>query len=104
MYQWISLPLVVVVGTVLSVAFAVPLRDFYPVGQVAGDKVLSQNDDGSSEPLRMNVPFVFFTYNWSTVYVRVVLTLLQVAYERRFYIDLGVRKGSGVARCMLSVL
>jgi hypothetical protein len=53
----------------LQVASSVPLADFYPFGSVAGDAVLPENDDGSSEALYFNVPFQFFGLNFSTAYV-----------------------------------
>jgi hypothetical protein len=48
---------------------AVPLSTFIPFGQAAGDTRLQANDDGSSLPINLRVPFHFFGVPQQTLFV-----------------------------------
>ena len=50
-------------------ATAIPLGDFYPFGSEAGDTSLPSNDDGSSPPITLELPFRFFDEDFSTFFV-----------------------------------
>ena len=48
---------------------AVPLSEFYPFGQTVGDFQLESNDDGSSLPVTLSIPFRYFDTSYDTIYV-----------------------------------
>ena len=47
----------------------VPLMNFYPFGSTAGDTALPSNDDGSSAPITLSMPYPFFDENRAMVFV-----------------------------------
>ena len=48
----------------------VPLDDFYSYGLDAGDSRLPPNDDGSSPPVELSQPFLFFDREHTSLFVR----------------------------------
>ena len=48
---------------------AVPLAEFYPYGSGAKDEVLPRMLDGSSSPLILPDPFIFFGRSYQTIFV-----------------------------------
>jgi hypothetical protein len=52
-----------------STVAAVPLSAFIPFGQGASDTRLQANDDGSSLPITIRVPFPFFGVSQQTLFV-----------------------------------
>ena len=48
---------------------AIPLSAFIPFGQAAGDIRLQANDDSSSSPINLRVPFHFFGVPQQTLFV-----------------------------------
>ena len=49
--------------------FAIPLAEFYPFGLAAGDTVLNRTLDGSSPPITLPEPFMFFGNSFSVIHV-----------------------------------
>ena len=75
MYKMYSIARLAGLGAVLSALLlsptvtAVPLSAFIPFGQAAGDTRLPANDDGSSSPISLRVPFPFFGVSQSILFV-----------------------------------
>lgn len=47
----------------------IPLEQFYPYGDNSGDLILAANDDQSSRPIKLTVPFPFFDEEKLTIFV-----------------------------------
>ena len=47
----------------------IPLEQFYPYGKENGDMILAANDDQSSSPITLTVPFPFFDEEKHIVFV-----------------------------------
>ena len=47
----------------------IPLENFYPFGSTNGDNALLPNDDGSSGPINLSIPFIFFNETRPVVFV-----------------------------------
>ena len=47
----------------------IPLANFYPFGSTNGDTALPPNDDGSSAPITLSMPFPFFDETRAMVFV-----------------------------------
>ena len=48
---------------------AVPFAEFYPFGATAGDTVVPRTDDGSSPPITLPAPFMFFGNSFTVIHV-----------------------------------
>ena len=48
---------------------AIPLEEFYPFGVGSGDLQLPANDDGSTGPITLSLPFPFFASAHTTLFV-----------------------------------
>ena len=64
--------LVVLLG-ILGVTCGIPLSEFYPFGEEAGDTEIPSNDDDSSSAVDLPLPFPFFDTLHQTVYVSVLV-------------------------------
>ena len=77
------------VVAILSTAFnhhvtGIPLSNFYPFGSTNGDTALPANDDGSSAPITVSMPFRFFDETRVTVFVSPGQQLYNSSGYRRF--------------------
>ena len=60
---------VVVLSAFNHHVIGIPLMNFYPFGSTAGDTALFPNDDESSAPLTLSMPYPFFDENRAMVFV-----------------------------------
>lgn len=60
---------VVVLSAFSHHVIGIPLMSFYPFGNGTGDTALPRNDDGSSAPITLSMPYPFFDENRATVFV-----------------------------------
>lgn len=52
-----------------QVARCIPLDEFFPFGSDAGDSELPSNDDGSTGPISLTLPFPFFASTHTMLFV-----------------------------------
>ena len=69
--------LVIIIGIITDICYAVPLSDFLPYGIDAGDTGFPPNDDDSTS-FNLNHGFVFYNTEYKTVYVSFMHYIIQI--------------------------
>ena len=67
--QIFLMSIVVILSAFSHHVIGIPLMNFYPFGSTAGDTALPPNDDGSSVPIVLSMPYPFFDENRAMVFV-----------------------------------
>ncbi len=65
----ILIPLLLLACDEIIISEAVVLPNFYPFGQNEGDQLLPKNDDESSGPVPISVPFPYFDKYHNSLFV-----------------------------------